>query len=271
MKKKTLAAFTLAAAVAAVPLWGEAPLSAAAGILENDSILGAGAIVPTMAVAVNGYHDPFEVDWEAIKQAIAATGEEARNVDVLTGRTSSIPRDVLASMAGKNVTLALQTGNGLAFSFSGRDVNNVDAQANFDLLPSGIPEAAKQHILSGTLGSYEFHVGGFPFHLNVHLNFGEEGAGKTAALYRYDEVTNTLRFEGTCHINSAGQVMFEMKQTGIYLAVSLEQPATHTVMGGDTLSRIAVRYGTSVKALKAANPQLKNPDLIRPGQSIRLY
>ncbi len=211
------------------------------------------------------------MDWEAIKQAIAATGEEARNVDVLTGRTSSIPRDVLASMAGKNVTLALQTGNGLAFSFSGRDVNNVDAQANFDLLPSGIPEAAKQHILSGTLGSYEFHVGGFPFHLNVHLNFGEEGAGKTAALYRYDEVTNTLRFEGTCHINSAGQVMFEMKQTGIYLAVSLEQPATHTVMGGDTLSRIAARYGTSVKALKAANPQLKNPDLIRPGQSIRLY
>lgn len=262
MKKKTFAAFTLAAAVAAAPMWGTPFPSAAAGTL---------AAVPVMATAANGYHDPFEVDWEAVKQAIAASGEEARNVDVLTGRMVSLPKEVLAAMAGKNVTLALQTGNGLAFSLTGKDVNNVDVQANLDLLPSGIPEAAKQHILSGTLGSYEFHVAGFPYRLNVHLNFGQEGAGKVAALYRYDEAGNTLRFEGTCRINGAGQVMFEMKQTGAYLAVALEQPATHTVVGGETLSRIAAKYGTSLKALKAANPQIKNPNLIRPGQKIRLY
>ncbi|MFZ5966163.1 MAG: SafA/ExsA family spore coat assembly protein [Bacillota bacterium] len=45
---------------------------------------------------------------------------------------------------------------------------------------------------------------------------------------------------------------------------------THTVVSGDTMWKIAVRYEVGVSELINANPQLKNPDLIYPGMSINI-
>lgn len=42
------------------------------------------------------------------------------------------------------------------------------------------------------------------------------------------------------------------------------------VKPGDTLSGIAQRHGVSLQALIAANPQISNPDLIRPGQHVSI-
>lgn len=42
----------------------------------------------------------------------------------------------------------------------------------------------------------------------------------------------------------------------------------HTVQKGDTLWKIAKMYGVDFEELKAANPQLANPDLIMPGMKI---
>jgi LysM repeat protein len=44
----------------------------------------------------------------------------------------------------------------------------------------------------------------------------------------------------------------------------------YTVKKGDTLSSIARKYGTTVQALLAANPQITNANLIRVGQFIRI-
>ena len=43
-----------------------------------------------------------------------------------------------------------------------------------------------------------------------------------------------------------------------------------TVQHGDTLSAIATRSGVSLSSLIAANPQIKNPNLIYPGNEVRL-
>lgn len=40
----------------------------------------------------------------------------------------------------------------------------------------------------------------------------------------------------------------------------------YTVVSGDTMFLIARRFGVSLNALIAANPQIPNPDLIFPGQ-----
>lgn len=45
---------------------------------------------------------------------------------------------------------------------------------------------------------------------------------------------------------------------------------THTVVKGDTLYKIAQKYGTTVANLIALNPQIKNPNLIYVGQKINL-
>jgi LysM repeat protein len=44
----------------------------------------------------------------------------------------------------------------------------------------------------------------------------------------------------------------------------------HVVSRGETLFRIAQRYGTSVSAILQINPQIVNPNLIFPGQSVRI-
>jgi spore coat assembly protein SafA len=51
---------------------------------------------------------------------------------------------------------------------------------------------------------------------------------------------------------------------------SVNEGQTHTVERGDTLSEIAEKNGVSLSALIAANPQIKNPDLIYPGEKISI-
>lgn len=44
--------------------------------------------------------------------------------------------------------------------------------------------------------------------------------------------------------------------------------ATHTVIKGDSMWKIAVKYQVGLSELKAANPNIKNPSLIYPGDVI---
>ena len=45
---------------------------------------------------------------------------------------------------------------------------------------------------------------------------------------------------------------------------------SYTVKRGDTLWGIARRYGVTLRSLIAANPQIKNPNLIYPGNEVRI-
>lgn len=49
-----------------------------------------------------------------------------------------------------------------------------------------------------------------------------------------------------------------------------ESARVHTVRRGDTLWGIARQYGAELTALIRANPQIKNPNLIYPGEAVRL-
>ena len=45
-------------------------------------------------------------------------------------------------------------------------------------------------------------------------------------------------------------------------------PITHTVVRGESMWKIAVKYEVGLSELKTANPHIKNPSLIYPGQII---
>lgn len=45
---------------------------------------------------------------------------------------------------------------------------------------------------------------------------------------------------------------------------------TYTVRSGDSMSRIASSHGVSLSALERANPQVKNPNLIYPGEKLNI-
>jgi spore coat assembly protein SafA len=48
------------------------------------------------------------------------------------------------------------------------------------------------------------------------------------------------------------------------------EPVSYTVRRGDTLWGIAGQYGVALSALISANPQIKNPNLIYPGEKVRI-
>lgn len=56
----------------------------------------------------------------------------------------------------------------------------------------------------------------------------------------------------------------------ILLVSSVSAATSHTVVRGDTMWKIAVKYQTGISEMKSANPHIKNPDLIYPGQVLTI-
>ncbi len=51
---------------------------------------------------------------------------------------------------------------------------------------------------------------------------------------------------------------------------SASAATTHTIVSGDTMWKIAVKYEVGLSELKSANPQIANPNLIYPGQTLNI-
>lgn len=274
-QRKIITALTITFALATVFVSGPLiMITAASGDDRDDSDNGIYAN-SAQVIAAEGYHEALDVNWDEVGSRIATAIQEANGgiVDVLTGDAFEVPDFILKFIAGSDVALALQARSGLAFSVSGRDMDKTAETLKITLSSSDVPEAAKRTVLSGAMAYCEFGLkekGALPVPMNVHMFFGPEYADKVAVLYSYDEAKGSLRFLGTFGTNGLGQAMFELRQGGAYLTVVMDQ-AVYTVMHGDTISHIAGRYGTTVKALSAANPQIADIDLIHPGQVIRLY
>ncbi len=56
----------------------------------------------------------------------------------------------------------------------------------------------------------------------------------------------------------------------VAFAVGASAAETYTVVKGDSMWKIAVRYEVGLSEIKSANPQIKNPDLIYPGQVLKI-
>ncbi|MBQ7363219.1 MAG: SafA/ExsA family spore coat assembly protein [Clostridia bacterium] len=54
------------------------------------------------------------------------------------------------------------------------------------------------------------------------------------------------------------------------LSVHASSGTSHTVVRGDTMWKIAVKYEVGLSEIKSANPHIKNPDLIYPGQVLTI-
>lgn len=53
-------------------------------------------------------------------------------------------------------------------------------------------------------------------------------------------------------------------------ALTASADETYTVVKGDSMWKIAVKYEIGLSEIKNANPQIKNPDLIYPGQVLNI-
>lgn len=223
----------------------------------------------------SGYHRADPTDWGAASELIAAALQTpgVQNVNILTGDSIHVPADVLRNISGKNITLALHAGNGLAFSITGKNVANADGDFWLTLIHPTIPEYIKTELLANASASYIFNMKErtpYPFPVNAHANLGAENAGKVAMLYSYIEADHSLRLMDTFRVTESGQAMFAIQQGGEYIIVVADGVSGYLVREGDTFSHIALRHKVTINALQAANPQIANISKIRAGQSINI-
>lgn len=92
-----------------------------------------------------------------------------------------------------------------------------------------------------------------PDYVRYSFEFWEDWAGYDGRLTEVD-VSATLSQEGT------------VADTGS----AKQEQTVYTVRKGDTLWGIAKRYGVELTALITANPQIKNPNLIYPGNRVKI-
>ena len=219
-----------------------------------------------------------EVDWGAVDSEIG-TGTaqgQTRVIDIGTGTDVQVPTETLRKLAGKNVTLAMHTGGGVAISAFGRDVAAASQDLKITLTDEedAIPEYVSRKVLPGALYSKMFAMEekvDYGIRLNIHFNLGREYAGKYANLYHFDEQSDTMAYDGSFIITTGGMAMFSLNRGDEYILTVTDElqnggRTQYTVAAGDNLTRIAARSGISLKELIAANPGIKDANRIYPGE-----
>lgn len=80
-----------------------------------------------------------------------------------------------------------------------------------------------------------------------------------------------IAFHLSVGLTAKSQVsQFAFKEQEENITMEEASPTTYTVQSGDSLWRIAVRFEIGVSELAAANPQIRNINLIFPGQRINI-
>ena len=64
--------------------------------------------------------------------------------------------------------------------------------------------------------------------------------------------------------------VLSMAMIAVVALASVSAATTHTVVKGDTMWKIAVKYQVGLSEIKSANPQIANPNLIYPGQVLHI-
>ena len=128
------------------------------------------------------------------------------------------------------------------------ELENVFRQGGEGILSHPVWPAAKAHFISLQLTEEPL-----PDYVRYQFTFWEDQSGYAGGL------TTVPVEEEEADIGTTGAVPFGEKESAVYI-----------VKKGDTLWGIAKRFDVALTALIAANPQIKNPNLIYPGDRVNI-
>jgi len=173
---------------------------------------------------------------EATTENIANIIKDIKDGDIFTIKTTdenkSISGDILEKIKGKDVDVTIDLGNGIEWSFNGKDIplNWEPKNLNFgvDTKNSNIPveiinsaTGEKRTILANLSYSGEF---GFQMTLTIHIGYSDEG--KMANLFYYNPQTKKMEFMESSKINSAGNAKFIFTHASDYAIIISDEAIT---------------------------------------------
>ena len=162
--------------------------------------------------------------WESIADEIAAA-DDGDSITIDMNGEIEVPADIFEDVAGKDVDLVFDMGDGLSWSVNGQDIPTdadlSDLDLGVDLGTDGIPVDVINAI-TGEKDSVQITLaydGDFGFTLTLTAPLGEDNAGYWANLYHYNDVDETMDFETAAEIGADGSVSLPLSHASQYAIV----------------------------------------------------
>ena len=162
--------------------------------------------------------------WESIADEITAA-DDGDSITIDMNGETEVPAEIFEDVAGKDVDLVFDMGDGLSWSVNGQDIPTdadlSDLDLGVDLGTDGIPVDVINAI-TGEKDSVQITLaydGEFGFTLTLTAPLGEDNAGYWANLYHYDEDTEAMNFEAAAEIGADGSVSLPLSHASQYAIV----------------------------------------------------
>mgnify|MGYP005807243017 FL=1 len=140
------------------------------------------------------------------------------------GRTT-LEREVFEELAGQDITLEIDAGDGVLWTVNGLDIPEDtrlhDLDLNVDLGDSDIP-ATVLNAVTGEISTVQLslaHDGQFGFTMTLSAPLGRDNADYWANLYWYNEETEELEFQQAARIARDGTAEFALDHASDYAIV----------------------------------------------------
>lgn len=195
---------------------------------ENITVSGSENVTVTIpasfTVKSRPSYNPPTVSEKTIDAIADAQPGETVTVDLSHGSTK-LDKEVFETLAGKDITLAIDLGDGVFWTVKGSDIPEnadfVDIDLGVTMNSDGIP-VDLINAITGEHGSVQMtlaHDGAFGFTMTLTAPLGTENAGYWANLYYFNESTNKMTFETAAPIGSDGSVSLAFSHASQYAIV----------------------------------------------------
>ena len=182
------------------------------------------SIIASFAVKSQPSYNPPTVSEKTIDAIQDAEPGETVTVDLSHGSTK-LDKEVFETLAGQDITLVIDLGDGLSWTVNGMDISEdadfVDIDLGVTMNSDGIP-VDLINAITGEHGSVQItlaHDGAFGFTMTLTAPLGAENAGLWANLYYFDEDANAMTFETAAPIGSDGSVSLALSHASQYAIV----------------------------------------------------
>ena len=169
--------------------------------------------------------DSGKEGWDVIKPQL----EEAKSGDTVTvamNGTTVVPKDVLDSIKGKDVTLVLDMENGISWKINGKEITDAAGDIDFDVtVGADAGKSIPVDVINNVTGErYSMNLtlaydGEFGFTATLTVNMESKNAGLYANLFYYNEQTGELEFISAGQIDSDGNVELVFTHASDYTIV----------------------------------------------------
>ena len=193
--------------------------------IEVTGTEGAAVTIPaSFTVKSRPSYNPPTVSEETTEAIADAQPGETVTVDLSHGSTK-LDKEVFETLAGKDVTLVIDLGDGLSWTVNGSDIPEdatlTDIDMGVTMNSDGIPVDVVNTITGerDTVQMTLAHDGEFGFTMTLTAPLGKENAGYWANLYHFDEKAQALNFEAAAKIDEDGSVTIPFSHASQYAIV----------------------------------------------------